>query len=321
MSGFIDCFGTTDIGRRRPSNEDQFLISDVCKSMRVHQTSLALDHHTRLFRETQGTLLLVADGMGGHEAGERASQLAIDGLVEYVLNRLSWFMSSAVMSSGAESEHDFEEQLKSALLSCQHKIDREVAAIPQRRGMGSTLTMAYVIWPKMFLVHVGDSRCYLLRGGHLQQLTRDHTLATLTSRNNGHPNEETEDSDDDTPEPHPFANVLWNVLGGDGGEPHPDASAVELAIGDVLLLCTDGLTNHIGHRKLREMLSVDQSTANTCKQLIDEANAGGGNDNITAVVCRFVEKEPSRQMEQEVELPLESSLHDTVDFEEKPLHA
>ncbi|MCA9133018.1 MAG: hypothetical protein KDA45_07675, partial [Planctomycetales bacterium] len=105
MSGFMDCCGLSDIGRQRSSNEDQFLISDVCKSMRVHQTSLALDHQTRLFGETQGKLLLVADGMGGHEAGERASQLAIDSFVDYALNRLSWFISPS-----GESEEDFEEQ-------------------------------------------------------------------------------------------------------------------------------------------------------------------------------------------------------------------
>ena len=78
MSGFMDCFGSSDIGRSRDTNEDHFLISDVCKSMRVHQTSLGLDHQTRLFGNTQGKLLMVADRMGGHDAGERASQLVLD---------------------------------------------------------------------------------------------------------------------------------------------------------------------------------------------------------------------------------------------------
>ena len=317
MAGFIDCYGITDIGRMRPSNEDQFLISDICKSMRVHQTSLALDHQTRLFGETQGTLLLVADGMGGHEAGERASQLAIDGLVEYALNRLSWFMSA-----GAESEHDFEEQLKRALVSCQQKIDREVAAIPQRRGMGSTLTMAYVIWPKMFLVHVGDSRCYLLRGSNLQQLTRDHTLATLAAEakhgseagshraSNGDADEQGEADG----RQQRLAHVLWNVIGGGGEQPHPDAAAVELKMGDCLLLCSDGLTNHLSHGRLRELLARDQSTAEICQQLVDEANAHGGTDNITAVVCRFVDRPPQPPQQLEVELPLEAQLADTADL-------
>ncbi len=315
MSGFMDCSGLTDIGRKRPTNEDQFLISDVCKSMRVHQTSLALDHQTRLFGDTQGTLLLVADGMGGHEAGERASQLAIDGVVDYTLNRLGWFMLE-----GCETDEDFEDQLKEALISCQKKIDREVAAIPQRRGMGSTLTMAYIIWPKMFIVHVGDTRCYLLRDGKMQLLTRDHTLADLASEMD-RSRQESEQMDEDEPahEQRPFANVLWNVIGGDGDDPHPDALAIELAFGDALLLCSDGLSNHLNHRQISEVMRKDEGAAYLCQQLIDAANAAGGSDNITAIVCRFVDREKTTSMHEELEQPVSQSLEDTIEFETTPV--
>ncbi len=314
MGGFMDCCGLSDIGRKRSSNEDQFLIADVCKSMRVHHTSLALDHQTRLFGETQGKLMLVADGMGGHEAGERASQLAIDGFVDYALNRLNWFMYE-----GCETDEDFEEQLRCALISCQKRIDHEVSAIPQRRGMGSTLTLAYIVWPKMFLVHVGDTRCYLFRDGQLQQLTRDHTLAELSEPAHQVDLELEQDergnADEEAEIRRPMSNVLWNVIGGDDAEPHPDASAIELAMGDTILLCSDGLTNSITRKQLKDTLSSDRNTAEMCRQLIDEANSAGGSDNITVVIGRFLEHSEVELKLDAVELPIEASQPDTVDSE------
>ncbi|MCA9133612.1 MAG: hypothetical protein KDA45_10675, partial [Planctomycetales bacterium] len=103
-----------------------------------------------------------------------------------------------------------------ALLSCQKRIEREVAAIPQRRGMGSTLTLCYIVWPKMFVVHVGDSRCYLMRGGHLQPLTRDHTLAHWDAEsepgNGSPPGRGLPNSNGKNKLKHPLAHVLWNVI-------------------------------------------------------------------------------------------------------------
>ena len=89
MSGQMEVFGMSNIGRVQSVNDDQFMIADLCKSLRVHTTSLDLDQNTRVFGDTQGRLLLVADGMGQRDAGERASQLALDGVIEYVLNNLS----------------------------------------------------------------------------------------------------------------------------------------------------------------------------------------------------------------------------------------
>lgn len=313
MSGMMDCCGLTDIGKKRSVNEDQFLISDVRKSMRVHQTSLALDHQTRLFGGTQGNLLLVADGMGGHEAGERASQLVIDGFVDYTLNHLSWFMHES-----CESDEDFEQQLKTALVNCQKRLDREIAAIPQRRGMGSTLTLGYIVWPRMFLVHVGDSRCYLLRDGKLQQLTRDHTLAALAAASAGRQSEDEQDDDELTAE-RPMSNVLWNAIGGGRhGDLHPDASAMDLQMGDTLMFCTDGLTKHVSKKKIHEILSQNVPTDAMCEQLVALANDAGGTDNCTVVISRFADRSEVEGELAEVEIPLNVSdslgLADTVDM-------
>ncbi|WP_197356272.1 PP2C family protein-serine/threonine phosphatase [Aureliella helgolandensis] len=305
----MDCCGGSDIGRERSSNQDQFLISDVSKSMRIHQTSLALDHQTRLFGETKGKLVLVADGMGGHEAGERASQLVIDTMVDFTLNRLSWFIEGS-----CDDDDEFQSQLKQGLIACQRQINRETAAIPQRRGMGSTLTLAYIVWPRMFLVHVGDSRCYLLRDGVLQQLTRDHTLAELAgavANESGSPRPTDQDAPDGD---NAMSHILWNVIGGDGKEPHPDATALELRMGDTLLLCTDGLNKHLSHSTIRQILSEDLPTNSVCQKLIDQANLAGGTDNTTVVVTRFSEAEPKQVQLQEATIAFDEGLEDTAEF-------
>ncbi len=318
MSGWMECCGMTNIGLKRSNNEDQFLIADICKSMRVHQTSLAFDHQTRLFGETQGKLLLIADGMGGHEAGERASQLVTDGIVDYILNRLAWFVSD-----GCFSENDFEEQLRDAILSCQRRIDREIAEVPQRRGMGSTLTMAYIVWPFMFLAHIGDSRCYLLRNGDLELLTRDHTLARLAAesrtasldRAQGDAQSDVRLDDNSTDTRGYMSNVLWNVLGGgEGNEPNPDAKAIQLQRGDKIMLCSDGLSNMLTQSQIKEILTQEIPTDAICSQFVEAANAAGGNDNISVVVSYFPEtKEPNLPSE-EVVLSVEDPLADTVDI-------
>src|SRR5437763_14295092 len=114
MLGKMDCYGLTDTGRVRAANEDQYLIADLSKSMRIYRTSLELDDQTRLYGSSQGKLFLVADGMGGHAAGKRASALAVDSLATYVLNTMHWFFRLH-----HDREDYFEDDLKAALEHCQ----------------------------------------------------------------------------------------------------------------------------------------------------------------------------------------------------------
>lgn len=281
-SGHMDVHGLSHIGQERSKNEDQFLIADLKKSLRVHQTSLSLDHQTRLFGNSQGKLLLVADGMGGHDAGDRASTIAVDSIATYALNTMRWFFRL-----DGDSDEDFDEELKSALEHCQAMIRSESEAIPQRGGMGTTLTMAYVIWPRVFVVHVGDSRCYLYRGSTLEQITRDHTMSQLFKEQmetpvKGEAPEESESSR--------FSNMLWNVLGGDSDDLTPEVYRADLELGDTLLLCTDGLTKHLSDDRIKQQLSEDDSAEEICQHLVEEANAQGGSDNVTVVVARFRER-------------------------------
>ena len=145
--------------------------------MRVHSTSLNLNDETRIYGGSQGKLLIVADGMGGEAEGERASTIAVDQLATYVLNSLSWCFRLE-----EESEQDFQDHLKEALQSCQKSIRTVVSQHPEMKGMGTTMTMVYIVWPRAFVVHVGDSRCYLLRDRQLEQVTEDHTMAALVAQ-------------------------------------------------------------------------------------------------------------------------------------------
>ncbi len=273
MPRLLNCYGATDLGRCRPSNQDQFLIADLNRAMTVNQSSLASDRETSLVGAPQGKVLLVADGMGGHMAGKRASQLAVDSTVQYILNSLQWLFPLGTADDGG-----FCEQLKSAMRHCQAVLQQEAKLIPQRRGMGTTLTLAYVVWPRMYVVHAGDSRCYVLRGERMQQITRDHTLSQLyrESRQSNSPHEATKEA--------LWNSALWNVVSSED-ELDPEVYRFNLDDGDQIFLCTDGLYKHIDDELMASMLSRAGSPESACDGLIEEANRRGGSDNITAIVA------------------------------------
>jgi len=276
MAGKMDCFGLSDIGRVRSTNEDQFIIADLCKSMRIHQTSLGLNHQTRMFGDSQGKLFAVADGMGGHAAGERASMIVIDSINTYALNTMEWYFQLDDLHL-----EDAMESLKEVALHCHQSLTKDIHAAPQREGMGATLTMAHLRWPELFVVHVGDSRCYLYRDEKLQQISKDHTMAQYMVETGAMKPEEAAESK--------YRNQLYNVIGGDEEGPQPDVYHKELKIGDVLLLCTDGLTNHVSDEQIAQQLGSGEDSERICTTLLGEALSDGGKDNITLVVARFLD--------------------------------
>src|SRR5436190_3439936 len=241
MPGKMDCFGQTDRGLKRPTNEEHFLIADLNKALRIHQTSLNFDDEETIFGASQGMMLLVADGMGGHAAGEHASRLTVESLTSSILNHMPWFFSR-----DAEGDEDLRTALERALHRCQERLQSEAKAHPSVQGMGTTLTAAYVHWPRTTVIHAGDSRCYILRGGKLKQITRDHTLAQqiadegeFRSTNILHTR---------------WANVLWNAIGSGNENVKPEVHQFDLQLGDVLLLCTDGLPKHVEPDEIRDAL-------------------------------------------------------------------
>lgn len=303
MPAQVDCFGATDVGRKREANQDQFLIAELHKSMLVRSTSLRLDQRSRLFGSAQGHLMLVADGMGGHAAGERASSMAVDYLVERLLNSVHWFFRLE-----EDSEEDFLADLQGLLRSAHHRIVAEGQHHTRQKGMGTTLTMAYAIWPRLYIVHAGDSRCYLVRDGRAEQLTVDHTLARqLVDAGGLRPEDEAESR---------WSNVLWNVLGGNGdGELTAEVRRVDLRPGDTILLCTDGLYRHVNPASMLRVLETAADAEKACCELVRLANDAGGDDNITVVVGHFPATGEDAEQRSEADASRLRDLDDLVDTE------
>lgn len=270
----MDCFGRTDIGCKRESNQDQFLIADLRKSIVIHRSSLGYDDETQFSGDSRAKLLMVADGMGGYEGGERASWLAVEGVVQYLLNSLHW-----PITCPTSHEDHFFEGLRSALDFSQSRIRTAAEIHPAQDCMGTTLTMAWVVWPSVYLIHVGDSRAYLFRNGKLNLWSHDQTLAQALADNGAISESEIETSR--------FRHVLISALGCKTNM-EPQYGRNELMPNDKLLICSDGLTGHLSDDEIAETLSQDGSTEVACDRLIDAAKQAGGQDNITAVLAHFV---------------------------------
>jgi len=277
MTGKMDCFGLTHTGSSQPVNQDQFLIADLEKSMRIHSSSLSLDNETRVFGNSQAKLLMVADGIGNSATGDLASRLATDSITRYVLNEMPW-----LLENDDQSDADLRHALISAFDHCEERIVFDVLEHPERAGMGSTLTMAYLIWPQLYVVHAGHSRCYLYRNSELHQLTRDHSLAERLVTSGTLDAEEV---------PEIWQSLLVNSIGGDDdSDLKPDLQKTQIQMGDTLLLCTDGLTKHVPAILISQILSQDTMADETCVRLVNQAKDNGGSDNITVVVARFLDQ-------------------------------
>jgi protein phosphatase len=268
----IEACGRSDPGRIREQNEDSFVVSNLHRTMVVEQSSLEFDDGHALQGEVLATLLLVADGMGGESAGDRASRLAVETYVDYVLNEMPWFYHLDERHGG-----DLVTVLRDGVARCEAKIQAYQQADPERGRMGTTLTLAWVLWPNLYVVHAGDSRCYLLRKGELKQLTKDHTVAQLMA-----------DQGTATPrDSEQYGHVLWNAVGADAATPvKPQVGKHELQFGDYLLLCSDGLHGMVNEERIRQLLLAPSSAPEAAQQLVQAALDGGGEDNVTVVVAR-----------------------------------
>jgi serine/threonine protein phosphatase PrpC len=240
--------------------------------MHVWQTSLT---EPRLqVGEERAHLMLVADGMGGHRAGERASAIAVVAIEQFTLNTFRWFFDTD--SSGARKVLA---QFQSALSQADAKIFEEVAENPELKGMGTTLTMAFQLGAQLCIVHVGDSRAYLYRDGRLHQLTKDHTLiAEMVSSGR---------ITEDQAATHHLRHVITNAVGGPQIGVKVEARALVIQAGDRVLLCSDGLTEMLKSDAIMAVLEAEPLPENAAKALLTQANDAGGRDNITVLIARF----------------------------------
>jgi PPM family protein phosphatase len=263
----------TDRGKVRTNNEDHFLVARLSKSMRVCKTSLPGEGETQ-FSEEEGYLMVVADGMGGAAAGERASALAVGSIEGFVLNTLKWFLHL----SGSD-EHQLVTELRQSLESADRTVIERARSNRAFYGMGTTLTMAFSVATDLFIVHAGDSRAYLFRNGELDQLTSDHTVVQVLV-----------DAGVISPEDakrHNRRHVVTNVIGGPGEGVSAEIHKLNLRDGDTVLFCTDGLTEPVDDDAIAEILNHHPDPEDACARLLDMALSRGGPDNVTAVVVRY----------------------------------
>ena len=264
----LESYGLSHVGMVREGNEDHFVIASLQRSLEVRQTNLEDRKVLEPLCGPKAYLYAVADGVGGLDGGRLASGLTIQTIVEY----MSETVGSYHAVTGGQ-EHAFLDPLNKAVQRAHEKL-RSTFGISQG-GPSTTLTIALVVWPQAFVVHVGDSRAYHLRGSTLKRLTRDQTMGAFLMDEYKMTEKQVEQQG--------FNNVLSSAVGAQ--DMTPAVSAITLEQGDSLVLCTDGLTKHVTERQIADVL-VDASNAEgACRELVDRALAAGGRDNVTVVVA------------------------------------
>jgi PPM family protein phosphatase len=259
----VDVVGESDIGLVRERNEDALLVLDLSRSDR-RETGLGL-HHIEV--GSNGVVLSVLDGMGGANAGDRASKMA------------SQIFGESLLATRSDSRPGLLRTMKHAVEEANRRIREEGQGDPDLQGMGTTLTAAALLDSTLLVVHVGDSRAYLYRGNELVQVTEDQSLVQELVATGQIPQEEAPLFEHN--------NVILQALGVTE-ELRPYAAEIALQRHDVLLLCTDGLTTMVPQEEIHEVLSTKgEDLEAAARALTGLARVHGGHDNVTLVLARF----------------------------------
>ena len=269
----VDLSAVTHTGHRRENNEDQFFVAKITRALETLMTSLSPGDVPDRADELN-YLMVVADGMGGHAAGEVASRLTISALVALALQIPDW-----ILRADAAHAHEIERRAREAVQQVGSMLVERGRQDASLRGMGSTLTAARSYGRELLIVHVGDSRAYLLRAGQLQRLTKDHTYAQMMV--------DAGMLSHDDPAIAGVRHMLTNVLGGAIEEVEVDVDLLGMEDGDRLLLCSDGLTDCVDDETIGATLQRALSSREACDRLVQLARVGGGHDNVTVVVASF----------------------------------
>jgi protein phosphatase len=268
----LDMFGLTNPGKVRSENQDHFLLCTIHPQVVVHGTSLPKADDLPLRGQRLATIMLVADGVGGASGGGDAARVATEAITRYVSSTLRCYHTA-----GSADEREFLDALKAAAFEA-HKAVRDDSAANRAGDLSATtLTLGIVVWPWLYVLQVGDSRCYVFSRGILRQVTRDQTVAQslvdqgLMAADRLHGS--------------PFTHILASAIGAD--EARPEVTRHDLSVrGSVVLVCSDGLTKHVTDAEIAEHLSKMRSTEQVCGDLLQLALDRGGYDNITIVAGR-----------------------------------
>ena len=271
-------FGVSDIGRQRQHNEDSYVVESGAK------------------------LFIVADGMGGHAAGEIASRIAVEAVIEFILN-----------SDEEEGTwpYAYDERLKrstnrlvAALKMANRRVLEAMRQDARLRGMGTTIVASMFDGDIASFAHVGDSRAYMIRDSRISRITNDHSWVYEQVQAGMLSEAEAEK--------HPLRNVITRALGG-AVSIHPDAAEVDCRPGDTFLLCSDGLTGMVPEEEILEIITQSLDVEQISEQLVARANEHGGQDNITALVVRTIEGSADQ-----AEVSDGPTSHDTDENDSKP---
>lgn len=270
MIAQINGFGVTDIGCRRPENEDQYLLSSLIEPVIAARD---LDRDSDSLVSNRLALLAVADGVGGNQGGAIASELAVEALGCFA-------QENELIIRHSEEAWELANLVRKGILEAEKVIDSLASSHLSKFGMGTTLTAALIRYPELVIGHVGDSRCYLFREGKLTRLTKDHTMAELYRETGELTEQQAENS--------PMNNVLWNCLGtAKDLRTEVETHVVNLEPDDWILLATDGLTAHVSDEEIQSELAQAECPRALGNKLKGLAIERGGKDNITIIACNW----------------------------------
>jgi serine/threonine protein phosphatase PrpC len=272
----VDAHGVTHQGKVRKDNQDHFLLCSLRKQLVVRLSSIPEAEGLNSESERLASLAMVADGVGGAAGGETASRLTLEAVTRYVTRVMQCYYGSL-----PHEGEDLSGALEEAARQCHAELLRRGDQDFDVRGMATTLTLYLSVWPRAYLLQVGDSRCYLLRGDELIQITRDQTMAQDMVDLGIMKAEDAAGTR--------LAHTLTSAIG--GIQNHPKVTRFDMDWGHVLLLCSDGLTRHVSDERIREVLRSMSSAKQACETLLQDALDGGGSDNVTIVVGRAVKKD------------------------------
>jgi PPM family protein phosphatase len=304
---FVEVFATSHVGRVRQGNEDNYLLLDIPRSniwTGSQEPSEFIVEAQKFEISEDGIVLAVSDGMGGALAGEVASQMAVETVSQRILNG----DPDETITPDKESD-SLVEKVYEAVVYANHLIHLQ-GREPSYSGMGATLTCIGLTTKTVDLVQVGDSRAYLIRNSQIKQISKDQSLVQqLIDANQIKPEEA---------ETHPLKNVILQALGAQS-EIYPIPARITPCKNDILLLCSDGLSNEVRNPDM--LAIVAQNIGNlgqACALLVKEANDNGGKDNITLVLAKLSGDDLPEPSEGDVSVfPLTfSNIHDTNDQED-----
>src|SRR5438477_7981531 len=288
----VETHAKTDVGRVRRGNEDNFLLLDLTAA-RAWSGADGAENPEDMREFTlgeHGLVLVVSDGMGGALAGDVASRMAIEAVRDVL-------MGTNTDGNGCDPDSSLVDCLRHATMEANKNIHYKSLEDSRCSGMGATLTGAAVKDDKLDLIQVGDSRAYVMRGQQIRLATKDQSLVQQLV--------DVGQISEEEAETHMFRNVILQALGAQN-ELTPATASIQLRQGDMLLLCSDGLSGKLRNEEIRHIVSdLHDNLADACAALVAGANERGGEDNITVVLARFTgdELQPAMEDKITVELP------------------